>query len=253
MIASIRAVIFDLGDTLIYDKDPWPPIFRRADLALLQALGAAGCRVEPRALFRGQRGLLGLYYNRRGDDPEEETTAVLLKQLLSEQGCTNMSDDIVAEALRAMYTVTQSNWYPEADAVPTLHTLRERGFRLGLISNAADDANTQALIDKGGFRPYLEFIRSSATLGKRKPHPAIFQAALDYFQVPANQALMIGDLLETDILGANRVGMKSVWITRRIDSIEPVERLAPAAAGGEGARPDAVVSALSEIPPLLAG
>ncbi|HEY9151296.1 MAG TPA: HAD family hydrolase, partial [Anaerolineales bacterium] len=115
------------------------------------------------------------------------------------------------------------------------------GFRLGLISNAADDENTQTLIDKGGFRPYLEFIVSSAAFGKRKPHPAIFQAALDYFHVNANQAVMVGDLVTTDILGARQIGMKSIWITRRV--VETANRL--------NIKPDAVVSSLHEIPPLL--
>jgi putative hydrolase of the HAD superfamily len=140
-----------------------------------------------------------------------------------------------------MYAVTQSNWYPEEDAIPTLETLKRRGFHLGLISNAADDENTQTLIDKGGFRPYLEFILSSAAFGKRKPHPAIFKAALEHFGVKANQAVMVGDLKETDILGAHQTGMRSIWITRRVKNKDTAIKV----------EPDAVVSTLSEIPGLL--
>ncbi|HUH98855.1 MAG TPA: HAD family hydrolase [Anaerolineales bacterium] len=251
MIPSIRVVIFDLGDTLLYDKDPWPWFFRQADLALLKELRSAGLHVEPASLFRGHRGLLSLYYDRRGDDTEEETTAVLLRQLLTEQGHPNVRNEVIASALRAMYAVTQSNWFPEEDAIPTLQSLKERGFRLGLISNAADDENTQSLIDKGGFRPYLEFIISSAAVGKRKPHPVIFQSALDHFQVQADQIVMVGDLLETDILGAHQMGMKGIWITRRIDTLEPVRRGGPPSIQGEQIRPDAMVSSLKEVPALL--
>jgi len=241
MIKSIRVVVFDLGGTLIYDKDPWPPIFHRADLALLEALQKTGLHIDPSTFFHGHRGLLSLYYDRRGDDTKEETTAVLLKHLLEEQGHLNSSDEAIAAALRAMYAVTQSNWFPEDDAIPTLQTLKERGLHLGLISNAADDENTQTLIDKGGFRPYLEFIISSAAFGIRKPHPSIFQTALDHFQVKANEAVMVGDLLETDILGAHQIGMKSIRITRRAIKTKNRPKV----------RPDAVVSALGEIPPLL--
>jgi putative hydrolase of the HAD superfamily len=241
MIASIRVVIFDLGGTLIYDRDPWPPVFRRADIALLEALQNDGIHVEPNTFFHGHRGLFSLYYDRRGDDVEEETTSVLLQQLLQEQGIPNPGQEVITTALRAMYAITQNNWYPEDDAIPTLQALRERGFRLGLISNAADDENTQTLIDKGGFRPYLEFILSSAAFGKRKPHPAIFQAALKYFRVMANQALMVGDLLETDILGAHQIGMKSIRITRRAINTARQNHV----------KPDAIVSSLNEIPPLL--
>ncbi len=241
MISSIRVVIFDLGGTLIYDKNPWPPIFHRADLALLEALQNSGLRIDPPTFFHGHRELLSLYYDRRGDDIEEETTTVLLKQLLEEQGKLNVSNEFIATTLRAMYAVTQSNWFPEEDAIPTLRNLKQRGFHLGLISNAADDENTQTLIDKGGFRPYLEFIISSAAFGKRKPHPAIFQAALDHFHIEANQAVMIGDLMETDILGAHQVGMKSIRITRRALKTAPRIHV----------RPDAIVFSLSEIPLLL--
>jgi len=241
MISSIRVVIFDLGGTLIYDRDPWPPVYHLADLALLEALQNAGIRVEPSSFFRGHRGLLSLYYDRRGDDVEEETTSVLLQQLLEEHGVSNTSHEVIAGVLRAMYSVTQGNWFPEEDAIPTLRTLKERGFRLGLISNAADDENTQTLIDKGGFRPYLEFIISSAAFGKRKPDPAIFRTALTYFQVDAKQTVMVGDLLETDILGAHKIGMKSIRITRRAIKTATHIRV----------RPDLIVSRLSEIPPLL--
>ncbi|HUI88125.1 MAG TPA: HAD family hydrolase [Anaerolineales bacterium] len=241
MIASIRAVIFDLGGTLLYDRDPWPPIFHRADLTLLEALGKAGVQVESSSFFHGHHGLLSLYYDRRGDDIDEETTTVLLRQLLEEQGYSNVGNETIASALRAMYAVTQRNWLPEQDAIPTLQILRERGFQIGLISNAADDENTQTLIDKGGFRPYLEFIISSASLGKRKPDPAIFHTALDYFQIEASQAVMVGDLLETDILGAQQVGMRSIRVTRR--AIKTATRVK--------VHPDAAVSGLSEIPPLL--
>jgi putative hydrolase of the HAD superfamily len=242
VIPDIHVVIFDLGGTLIYDRDSWPPFFRRADEALIQALQNAGLKIEPAKFFHGYRGLLDLYYDRRGDLIEkEETTTALLRELLEEQGTPNINNELIATALRAMYAVTQSNWFPEEDAIPTLETLKARGFHLGLISNAADDENTQTLIDKGGFRPYLEFILSSAAFGKRKPHPAIFRAALDHFGVKASQAVMVGDLMETDIFGAHQIGMSSIWITRRVAKKE----------SGIKVEPDAEVKTLREIPGLL--
>jgi HAD superfamily hydrolase (TIGR01662 family) len=241
MISSIRVAIFDLGNTLIYAKDPWPPFFDRADAALIRSLADSGLSINPSALFHNRSGLLDLYNEHRGNGVDEETTSVVLKQLLVEHGYSNVGDNVIAKTLRAMYAVTQSNWYPEEDALPTLQRLKARGFQLGLISNAADNENTQTLIDKGGFRPYLEFIVSSAAFGKRKPHPAIFQLALDHFHVEARQAVMVGDLVGTDIAGANQVGMKSIWITRR--AAETATKL--------NVKPDAVVSTLREIPPLL--
>jgi len=241
MISSIRVVMFDLGDTLFYDKDPWGPIYHHANQVLIQALQDAGLHIEPSTLFHGRRGLIDFYNNLRGDDEKEETTAVVLKQLLAEQGSINVSDEVIANVLREMYKVTQANWDIEDDAVPTLQNLKMRGFRLGIISNGADDENTQTLIDKADIRSYFEFILSSGAFGLRKPHPRIFRAALDHFKIPPEQTVMIGDSLKADTYGAHQVGMKSIWITRR-----SVETAAEA-----DIQPDAVVTSLSEIPPLL--
>jgi putative hydrolase of the HAD superfamily len=241
MISSICVVIFDLGGTLFYEKDPWPPYYQRANAALIQTLRDAKLNIEPSTFFRGHHGLFDLYYDRRGDDTDEETTGVLLRQLLKEQGNLNVNDAVIANALHAMYEITQANWHLEEDALSTLQTLRQRGFRVGIISNGADDVNTQTLIDKADIRSYFDYIISSAALGTRKPHPKIFRAALDHFNVPAKQVVMIGDTLDADILGAHQVGMKSIWITRR--AAETAIQI--------NVKPDAIVSALSEIPPLL--
>ena len=126
--------------------------------------------------------------------------------------------------------------------MPTLKQLRRGGFHIGLISNASDDDNTQALVDKGNFRPYLEYIVSSASFGKRKPHPDIFRSALDHFGIKAEEAVMVGDDYEADIVGASEAGMQSIWITRRIEESE--RQRTPEKA-------QAVISTLSEIPALL--
>ncbi len=236
----IELIIFDLGGTLMYDKDPWPPFFPRADAALWEVLRQAGINLEPRDLYAGFDTLFHLYYVQHRNGLDEPTTSVVLKELLRERGVT-LPDSVIRSAMRAMYAVTQSNWLPEEDALPTLQILKERGFHVGLISNAADDENTQALIDKGGFRPHLEYIISSAAFGKRKPHPDIFHAALSHFLIPPERTAMVGDTYEADVVGAQQVGMNSILITRRARGVADDVR------GG----PDAVVSALSEIPPLI--
>ena len=240
MKKSIRVVFFDLGNTLIYEKDPWTPFYERADKSLLDVLHKAGLQADQQ-MYRGSRGLLDLYYHRRGNDTKEETTLVLLKQLLEEQSNHQVSDDILRAALRAMYSVTQENWHIEDDAIPTLRALKEKGFCIGVITNSSDDENTQALMDESGIRLYLDWSISSAAFGKRKPHPAIFDAGLQHFGISAQEAAMVGDTFDADIVGAEQVGMFSVWITRRVRKTAPHFNV----------RPDAVISTLSEIPALL--
>jgi len=240
MKTPIKLVIFDLGSTLIYEKDDWTPYFPRADAALWKVLHDAGVRLEPPELYGEFDTLFNLYYVQHRNDLDEPTTAAVLDDLLQSKGYS-LPDATLRSAMRAMYAVTQSNWFPERDAIPTLDLLRERGFHIGLISNAADDENTQALIDKGGFRPFLEFIVSSAAFGKRKPDPGIFEVALQHFQMPPEQAVMVGDTYEADIVGGYGIGMNTIWITRRVSYMPehlPVE-------------PDVIVTSLSEIPTLL--
>ncbi len=237
---SIRVVFFDLGNTLIYEKDPWTPFYERADQALLDVLREAGLQADQQ-MYHGFRGLLDLYYHRRGHDTKEETTLVLLKQLLEEHGNHQVTEGVLHAALRAMYSITQENWHVEEDAIPTLHTLKENGFRIGVITNSSDDENTQTLMDKAGIRPYLDWAISSAAFGKRKPHPAIFDAGLRHFGIGAQRAAMVGDTFDADVVGAEQVGMLSIWITRRVHKTAPRSVV----------RPDAVVSKLSGIPALL--
>ena len=54
----------------------------------------------------------------------------------------------------------------------------------------------------------------SGAFGKGKPDPSIFEHALSLLEIGKDQALMVGDNLMTDILGASRAGIKSVWINR---------------------------------------
>jgi HAD superfamily hydrolase (TIGR01662 family) len=143
-----------------------------------------------------------------------------------------------------MYEVTQEHWIPEKDAVATIAILHERGYRLGLVSNGADDANTQALVDKLGVRRFFDIVLSSAAAGIRKPNPQIFFKALEAIQIPAIRAVMVGDKLETDILGAHQAGIYSIWITRRADT-------ATNRAHRSTIHPNAIINSLDELPILL--
>jgi HAD superfamily hydrolase (TIGR01662 family) len=240
MNRRFEVVFFDLGNTLMYDKDPWDPIFPRADAAMRKTLADAGYPLAENAYGEFET-IFDLYYHRREGTVEEETTVQLLRELMEAQGASPPAS-ILFDAMEAMYAITQENWYLEEDAIPTLQKLQEMGYPLGVISNAADDENVQELIDKGELRPYFEFILSSAACGIRKPDAHIFQLALDHFKVSPEKTVMIGDTLDADVLGANRIGIYSIWITRR--AIDPPE-------GELSIQSQAVISTLSELPNLL--
>jgi putative hydrolase of the HAD superfamily len=241
MRGPFRLILFDLGNTVFYD-DPaaWPGIYRRAEAALWDSLRAAGVKVAPEVLYGRPNTLLNYYYTLRDTSLDEPGTARVLKDLLAARG-TQLDDRDLKRALRAMYAVTQSNWYLEEDAGPTIRILRERALRIGMVSNGSDDANALELLEGAGLLTSIEFVLTSAAFGRRKPDPGIFRKALQHFEASPAQAVMIGDSYEADILGAHGVGMSTIWVTRRLQ-IRPTSQ--PVA-------PDATVAALSEIPQLL--
>jgi len=240
---ALKVIFFDLGSTLIYTKDPWPPIYERADRALVEMLQQAGISLENKAFFNEFETFLDSYYTGRGAGTIEQTTFSVLREFLEQNGFQDIPASVVRAALDAMYSITQQNWYLETDAIPTLKTLREQRYRLGMISNTSDDKNVQQLVDRCGLRPYFDILLTSAGCGIRKPDERIFRLALDYFGVAPEQTAMVGDTLEADILGANQLGMYSIWITRRVKLAEE---------GVLKIQPKAVITALDQIPELLA-
>jgi HAD superfamily hydrolase (TIGR01662 family) len=241
MPRDFEVLFFDLGDTLIYDSDPWEPIFMHADRAMRRSLELAGFPLS-RDPYGEFNSIFELYYHRRKDSIQEETTVQLLDELMQNQG-VSPPRQVLMDAMRAMYAVTQENWFPESGAQPTLQKLSKQGYRLGMISNAADDENVQTLVDKVNLRPYFELILSSAACGVRKPDSHIFQLALDHFNVSPVHAAMIGDTLEADIFGANQMGIYSIWINKRAEISDDGELIY---------QPQAIVSSLEQLPALLA-
>lgn len=239
MLQPIDLVLLDLGNTLYYDPEPWPDILKAAEAALWSKLRAAGVKAEPSEIYGQYETLIDLYNSDHRKDLSEPTTRRILRERLQATGYPIGEADLRA-ALRAMYGVTQQNWLLEPEALPLLQELRRRGFRLGVITNAADEDNTQTLIDKGGIRPYLEFILSSAAFGRRKPDGGIFLAALEHFRLGPERAVMVGDTYEADIVGGKGVGIHTIWI--RHAGIH-ASRAYPEA--------DAQVTSLREIPDLI--
>ncbi len=136
------------------------------------------------------------YQRRRTGDASEVTAGQVLRQALLAHGQPEPAPAHLTEALRVFYAVPQQYWLAEADTHSTLQGLRAAGCRLGLVSNASDDADVQVLIDQAAIRPYFDVIVTSAQAGVRKPHPRIFQQALAHWpQAALQQVLMVGDLL----------------------------------------------------------
>lgn len=239
-----QAILFDLGSTLIYFDGDWEEIQASRDAVLIQRLHRAGITPDGKVFLSQFDELMKAYYAERETEFIEHTTAYLLLTLLAEWGYTKVSEEVIRSALADMYAVSQAYWKPEIDTHPTLQALQAQNYKLGLISNAGDDADVQTLIDQAELRPYFDVILTSAAQGIRKPNPRIFLNALECLGLRPSQAAMVGDTLGADILGARNAGLFSIWITRRAET-------SANRAHEDTIQPDAVIASLSELLPLL--
>ena len=96
------------------------------------------------------------------------------------------------------------------DALPTLDALRDRGLKLGLLSNSARDMDDFV----AHHRLTVDAVLSSRAHGKTKPHETIFRRMLELLDVPPDAAMMVGDTVDDDIDGALAVGMRAVLVDR---------------------------------------
>jgi putative hydrolase of the HAD superfamily len=127
---------------------------------------------------------------------------------------------------------------PFPDAEPTLRQL-QGGCRLALVSNGAPDMQRLKL-QESGLEGYFEAVVVSGDIGIGKPDARIFLHALALLEASPEGSVAVGDSIERDIRGAQRAGIRAIWLNRT--GGKPVE----------GPAPDAEIASLSELPSLLA-
>jgi putative hydrolase of the HAD superfamily len=207
----LRAVLFDWGDTLMdfkYDEE----LVDAGSRAGLEALGRDGLPEVEAVAAHFREHYVPLFWV-PGSLDEIEYPA-LVRELLGHFG-VEVTDEELGRFLEAEHAA----WAPSRVLGSTTHALldalRGRGLRLGLISNAFDPGwLLHRDIEELGVAERLDFAVFSSELGKRKPHPAIFERALAELGVAAEEALFVGDRLYEDIRGAGELGMttaQALW------------------------------------------
>ncbi len=234
----LRYLLFDLGGTLMHAREAWDPIHQRGDEALVKKLGEYDIRLDSQ-VFRER---LHEYYAQRDQDFGETTYHFVLRELLSGLGYAEVAATAIRSALDALYAITQVNWELEQDTLPTIEQLKKQNYRLGILSNAGDDKDVQELIESFGIRSYFDFVLTSAKCYYRKPHPRAFEIALAHWNIAPSEAVMIGDSLMADMQGAQNLGMRTIWITRRAQFTED---------GFKRIKPDFSIRKLTELSATL--
>lgn len=97
-------------------------------------------------------------------------------------------------------------------------------FHVGIITNGAHDEHTDSQLTKVknlGLNEYIQSLTISDEIGFRKPHSEIFKVACERAGVLLSEAVMVGDSIENDIVGANRVNMTSIHVNRCLNTSIP--------------------------------
>jgi len=253
-----KAVLFDLDDTLLWDKRSVKEAFERtcAEAAREANIDAEelerAVRREARVLFEGHEAypftqmiginpFEGLWAEFREGRAAEFRLLEMWAPHYRKEAWTRglkalgVDDPAMGERLGERFRAHRRSLpYVYEDTFDVLNALKGK-VKLLLLTNGAPDLQKEKLAGVPELSGYFDHIVISGDFGRGKPDPAIFRHALSLLGVPAADAVMIGDKLSTDILGAGRVGMDSIWINRSSEDV------------GDGIRPTATVSRLSEV------
>ena len=220
---AVKAVIFDWGGTLT----PWHSVDH--DALWLEVYGKHYPAAEAAALAAAARSaeadlwLLG----------EQAQQSATLAEVFSRAGLAPSAD-----LLASYYESWDPHTLTDPDAAPLLAALRRRGIKVGVLSNTMwpRDAHERIFIRDEVF-DLIDGAVYSSEIPWVKPHPEAFRAAMAAIGATDPAAcVFVGDRPLDDVHGAKGVGMRAVLIQ------------GSAVPGFDGARPDAVISRLSELP-----
>jgi putative hydrolase of the HAD superfamily len=203
----IEAVLFDWGGTL--DDGAWSDeIALQANRAGLEAIGRTD--VDPQSVnawFEANEDVFRL------DSIDEVDFAEITRTCLGTLGCA-LDDDGIEAYMHAWHGSVGGDVRVHPDAPELFDGVRERGLKMGLISNTFSPGRfLRPQLRQQGLDAALDVVVLSSDHGKRKPHPEIFRAALDELGVEPDRAVFVGDRPETDIAGAHGIGMTTVQAT----------------------------------------
>jgi putative hydrolase of the HAD superfamily len=205
----LEAVLFDYGDTLLefrFDEDVWLGNLRD----MLVAAGgpperAADLRVELRRRFDALTA-----------DPDDHAELVyeeVVAEALAACG-TPVGPDLARAAVEAEHRGWASARHLHPEAHWLLEEVRARGLRIAIVSNTFDPPDLlHADLAAEGVTERVDAVVFSSGVGRRKPAPEIYRAALHELGVEPENALFVGDRVREDVQGPAALGMRTCLVT----------------------------------------
>jgi HAD superfamily hydrolase (TIGR01549 family) len=222
MTIPIKAILFDLDDTL------WPinPVISRAEIVLYNWLAEHAPGVTHGFTIESMRARR---MELMATNPRYQVDLWALRHTVLCEAMQESGED-VAKAGLAMFVFSEARnaVTPFEDVLPSLQRLGNK-LVLGSISNGFAD------LDAIGMAHHFQVSIAAHRCGTAKPDPAIFKMACDALQIAPAEAIYVGDDLILDVEGAQKAGLRAVWMNR-------FERTVP-----DQIQPDAVCTTLTEL------
>ena len=237
----LRAVLLDFGHTLVHYEVPDALLLESYREAHALVAGAHPNRPPPDDLvLRVARHVVASVrasYDR--EELDELDHEMLFADALAQHGY-HLGDDLVRDLIHLEHTAFVRHLLVPEPTLAALAALQARGLRLGLVSNVSvPGALMRRALDLLGVAPYVEAAVFSSEIGVRKPHPRIYERALEALAVGPAEAVFVGDRVREDVHGPRALGMRVV-LTHEYRQ-EPLD----------GVAPDGFIRQFAELPALL--
>ncbi len=234
----IKAVLFDMFDTLMMIRKNHdfysPSLMRMYKFICKEGIDVSFERFQE-AYVKARDEL----YVKADANLEEPHFNLRVSETLKSLGYNhNVSSPIVKTATSEFCDEFMTFVHLDKDAEALLQRLHGK-YKLGIISNFAIPECVEKLLKAYRLYGLFDSVVVSATVNKRKPSPEIFKSTLLALGVSAAETVFVGDTLDSDVEGAKAVGMKSVYIQRRVE-----KEL-------KNVHPDVIIKNLSELPLVL--
>jgi len=218
-MSKIRAVVFDCYSTLIDIKtnEQKNEIFHYLSL-YLQYYGAKVDAAKLKSALDLERDR---FMQSKAEQYPEIDLEVAFNNILREEGLGN---PFLAESCCKLFRVlSRERFQLFPDSLPVLEEMKKSGYPLGVVS----DAQKVFWLNEGeilGIRQFFKFIILSTHFGFRKPDPRLFRIACAMLNTSPEEAVYIGNDLETDVKGAKQIGMQAILLDRKTEQRNPKPR-----------------------------
>ncbi|MDZ7270422.1 MAG: HAD family hydrolase [candidate division KSB1 bacterium] len=208
----IKAVLFDVGDTLVYEHEDWRELEREGVERLLLILHGHGVTLEEDRLQEVLLRIREQNFVRARESGKEVTAAESIATALKELGAKGVSRELISRCVEAYFHPEEERSRLLPGVEEGLRTLAHRGFQLGVVSNATSALAVRRILEMHGILHWFRACIVSAEVGYRKPRREIFQLALSGVGAKASEAVFVGDRPDIDIKGAHDAGLRTIML-----------------------------------------